>query len=98
MGIFVKSGRVAFEHNWGEKIGWFLQETLPNALSLFVLNDNNHRDHALYFGGAAIVGALLLAGSFLGWRRYGRLRGVLLLGGRPGHPCVAHAGRCDSRD
>jgi hypothetical protein len=43
-GVFVKSGRVAFEHHWGAKIAWFLQETLPNALSLFVLNDNNHRD------------------------------------------------------
>jgi len=28
MGVFVKSGRVAFEHNWGGKIAWFLQETL----------------------------------------------------------------------
>ncbi len=79
MGIFVKSGRVAFEHNWGEKIAWFLQETLPNALSLFVLNDNNHRDHALYFGSAAIVGALLLAGAYVEWRRYGRTRGIVWL-------------------
>src|SRR6202041_3284630 len=62
-GVFVKSGRIAFEHHWGEKIAWFLQETLPNALSLFVLNDNNQRDHTLYFGCAAIVGALLLAGA-----------------------------------
>ena len=45
MGIFVKSGRVAFEHHWLDKIVWFLQEPLPNALSMFVLNDNNHRDH-----------------------------------------------------
>jgi hypothetical protein len=78
-GIFVKSGRVAFEHNWGEKIAWFLQETLPNALSLFVLNDNNHRDYALYFGSAAIVGTLLLAGAYVEWRRYGRSRGIVWL-------------------
>jgi hypothetical protein len=64
-GVFVKSGRVAFEHHWGEKIAWFLQEPLPNALSLFVLNDNNHRDHAFYLGCAAIVGALLLAGAYV---------------------------------
>src|ERR1700730_16145805 len=38
-GVFVKSGRIAFEHNWGAKVAWFFQETLPNALSLFVLND-----------------------------------------------------------
>jgi hypothetical protein len=78
-GVFVKSGRIAFEHQWGEKIAWFLQETLPNALSLFVLNDNNHRDHALYFGGAAIVGALLLAGAYVEWRRYGPSRGIVWL-------------------
>src|SRR6202790_5132306 len=77
MGIFVKSGRIAFEHNWGEKIAWFLQEALPNALSLFVLNDNNQRDHALYIGGAAIVGVILLAGAYVEWRRYGPSRGIV---------------------
>lgn len=87
--VFVKSGRVAFEHHWGEKIAWFLQETLPNALSLFVLNDNNHRDYALYFVGAAIVGALLLAGSCVEWRRYGRSRGIIWLTGLFGLPVFA---------
>src|ERR1700676_863816 len=91
MGIFVKSGRVAFEHNWGGKIAWFLQETLPNALSLFVLNDNNLRDHALYFGSAAIVGALLLAGAFVEWRRYGRSRGIVWLTALLGLPVFACA-------
>ncbi len=76
-GVFVKSGRIAFEHHWGGKIAWFLQETLPNALSLFVLNDNNHRDHALYFACAALVGAILIAGACLEWRRYGRSRGIV---------------------
>src|SRR6266851_5610027 len=90
-GIFVKSGRVAFEHNWGEKIAWFLQETLPNALSLFVLNDNNHRDYALYFGSAAIVGALLLAGAYVEWRRYGRSRGIIWLTALLGLPVFACA-------
>jgi len=78
-GVFVKSGRIAFEHHWVGKIAWFLQEPLPNALSLFVLNDNNHRDHALYFGCAALVGALLLAGAHAEWRRYGRSRGIIWL-------------------
>lgn len=76
-GVFVKSGRIAFEHHWGEKIAWFLQESLPNALSIFVLNDNNLRDHALYLGCAAIVGALLVAGAVVEWRRYGRQRGII---------------------
>src|SRR5882724_6292683 len=46
---------------------------------MFVLNDNNHREHALYFGGAAIVGVLLLAGAYVEWRRYGRTRGIVWL-------------------
>jgi hypothetical protein len=88
-GVFVKSGRIAFEHHWGEKIPWFLQESLPNALSLFVLNDNNHRDHALYFGCAALVGAILLAGTYMEWRRYGRSRGVIWLAALMGLPVFA---------
>ena len=90
-GVFVKSGRVAFEHQWGEKLGWFLQETLPNGLSMFVLNDNNHREHALYLGGAAIVGALLLAGAYREWRRYGHARGIVWLTGLLGLPVFACA-------
>src|SRR5258708_31975230 len=90
-GVFVKSGRRAFEHNLGRKISWFLQETLPNALSLFVLNDNNLRDHALYFGSAAIVGALLLAGAQWGWRRHGPSRGIILVTALVGLPVFACA-------
>jgi hypothetical protein len=89
--IFVKSGRIAFETHWGDKIAWFLQEPLPNALSLFVLNDNNHRDHALYFGCAALVGAILIAGACLEWRRFGRQRGIVWLTGLLGLPVFAFA-------
>ena len=89
--IFVKSGRIAFETHWGEKIGWFLQEPLPNALSLFVLNDNNHRDHALYFACAAVVGAILAAGAVLEWRRHGMQRGIVWLSGLLGLPVFAFA-------
>jgi hypothetical protein len=90
-GVFVKSGRVAFEAHWLDKIGWFLQEPLPNALSIFVLNDNNHRDHALYMGCAALVGALLIAGVCLEWRRYGKARGISWLVGLLGLPTFAFA-------
>ena len=90
-GVFVKSGRIAFEHHWGGKIAWFLQETLPNALSMFVLNDNNHRDQALYLGCAALVGALLLAGACLEWRRYGRSRGIVWMAAMLGLPVFACA-------
>jgi hypothetical protein len=89
--VFVKSGRIAFETHWAEKIGWFLQEPLPNALSMFVLNDNNQRDHALYFGCAALVGAILAAGACLEWRRYGMQRGIVWLSGLLGLPVFAFA-------
>jgi hypothetical protein len=89
LGVFVKSERIAFEHHWGQKIGWFLSEALPNALSMFVLNDNNHRDRALYLACAALVGLILLAGACLEWRRYGRERGVIFLAGLVGLPVFA---------
>jgi hypothetical protein len=88
-GVFVKSGRIAFEHHWGGKLGWFLTEALPNALSMFVLNDNNQRDHALYLGCAGVVGLLLLAGGYLEWRRHGRARGLIWLAGLFGLPVFA---------
>src|ERR1700743_886668 len=89
--VVVKPGRIAFESHWVEKIAWFLQEPLPNALSLFVLNDNNHRDHALYFGVAALVGAILIAGSYLEWRRHGKARGIIWTCGLVGLPVFAFA-------
>jgi hypothetical protein len=89
--VFVKSGRIAFETHWGEKVAWFLQEPLPNALSVFVLNDNNHRGHALYLGCAALVGAILIAGAYLEWRRHGMQRGIVWLSGLLGLPVFAFA-------
>jgi hypothetical protein len=88
-GVFVKSGRIAFEHNWGEKMAWFFQEALPNALSLFVLNDNNHRDRWLYVACASLVAAVLLAGVFVEWRRHGRTRGLIWAAGLFGLPVFA---------
>jgi hypothetical protein len=88
-GVFIKSGRIAFEHHWLEKISWFLSEALPNALSLFVLNDNNHRDHALYLGCAAAVGLILAAGAYLEWHRNGRERGIIWTAGLVGLPVLA---------
>lgn len=77
MQVFVKSGRVAFEQHWLSKIGWFLGEVLPNGLSMLVLNDNNQHDHWLYLGCAGLVGAVLIAGARLEWRRHGRERGLV---------------------
>jgi len=90
-GVFVKSGRIAFEHHWAEKIAWFLREPLPNALSLLVLNDDHQRTRALYLGCAFIVGLILLAGARVEWRRYGRSRGLLWLAGLAGLPVFAFA-------
>jgi len=88
-GVFVKSGRVAFEHHWGDKIAWLLQEVLPNSLSLFLLNDDQHADRALYFVCAGLVGLILLAGARIEWRRYGRSRGLIWLAGLLGLPVLA---------
>ncbi len=88
-GVFVKSGRIAFEQHWGGKIAWFLEETLPNGLSLFVLNDNNRRDFGWYLVCAVVVAVLLVAGLVVEWRRHGRDRGVIWAIGLFGLPVVA---------
>lgn len=89
--VFVKSGRIAFESHWGDKLAWFLQEPLPNALSLFVLNDNSLRDHGLYLACASLVVAILIAAAFVEWRRHGVARGVVWLVGLTGLPLFAFA-------
>jgi len=90
-GVFVKSGRIAFEQHWGEKIAWFLHEPLPNALSLFVLNDNNHRDETLYFACAGFAALLLIGGVVVEWRKHGPSRGLIWLAGLMGLPVFAFA-------
>jgi hypothetical protein len=89
LGVFVKSGRIAFEQHWLDKMGWFLHEALPNALSLFVLNDNNYREQGLYFTGAVLAGLLLIGGVAMEWRRHGRARGLIWLAGLLALPTCA---------
>ena len=71
---------------------WFFREPLPNALSLFVLNDDHRRDHVLYVGvrggGSTLV---LAAGAVAEWRRHGRTRGLIWLGGLCALPILAFA-------
>jgi hypothetical protein len=88
-GVFVKSGRIAFEHHWGDKFSWFFHETMPNALSLFVLNDNNLRDHGWYIASAVVVGLMLVAGVVVEWRRHGRARGLIWAAALVGLPILA---------
>jgi len=90
-GLFVKSGRVAFEWHWGTKLGWFLGQVLPNALSVFVLNDDHGRDRGFYLAGATIAGLILIAGAVLEWRRHGRARGLLWSAALVGLPMFACA-------
>lgn len=91
MNVFEKSGRVAFEHHWFDKLAWFLNEALPNALSLFVLNDDNGRDHFWYLAGATLAGVILIAGAALEWRRYGRHRGLIWISALVSLPTFAFA-------
>ena len=73
-------GGSSFEHHWGEKIAWFLHEALPNALSMFVLNDNNHRDQWLVFRLRAAGGRVAAwPARVVEWRRHGRARGFIWL-------------------
>jgi hypothetical protein len=88
-GLFVKSGRVAFEQHWFAKLDWFVTAPLPNALSLFVLNDDHLRDHAFYVAGAAGSALVLLAGAAIEWRRHGRGRGLVWLAALLGMPTFA---------
>lgn len=87
--VFVKSARVAFEHHWGAKLVWFASEPLPNALSLFALNDDHHRDHMLYVGCALLVGLILAAGTVVERRRYGWGRALVWLAGLTLLPMIA---------
>jgi hypothetical protein len=89
LGVFFKSGRVSFEHHGGEKLAWFLSETLPNALSMLVLNDNGHHDRWLYLGCAVLAGGLLIAGARLEWRRHGWQRGLIWLSALVALPVIA---------
>ncbi len=88
-GVFAKSGRIAFEHHWGDKLVWFLTEALPNGLSLLVLNDDNGRDFLMYVVCASGVGLLLIAGAVTEWRRHGRVRGLIWSAGLVGLPIFA---------
>jgi len=58
-------------------------------LSLFVLNDNNFREHGWYITSAVVVGLLLIAGAVVEWRRHGRARGLIWAAALVGLPILA---------
>ncbi len=91
LGVFQPSARIAFEQQWAGKLWWFITEPLPNALSLFVINDNQGHDRAAYLAGALAAGGFLVAGVVLEWRHRGRSRGLVWLAGLMGLPVFAFA-------
>ena len=70
-GVFEASARIAFEHDPFGKFWWFVQEPLPNALSLFVLNDDDGSTRAAFTVNVGLAAALLAAGLGVEWRRRG---------------------------
>lgn len=78
-GTFHRSARVAFEDNWGEKLDWFLKAPIPNALSLFVINDDHHYDREAFLAGALIAGLICCFGTYVEWRKRGWMRSLLWL-------------------
>jgi len=63
------SKRIAFEHDPVGKLVWFVQQVLPNAFALFVLNDVHGRTAPYYQIAVGVTSLLLLAGGFLAGRR-----------------------------
>ena len=70
-GVFEASARIAFEHDPFGKFWWFVREPLPNALSIFVLNDDDGSTRTAFTASAGIMAALLAAGLGVEWRRRG---------------------------
>jgi len=70
-GVFEASARIAFEHDPFGKLWWFIREPLPNALSLFTLNDDDGSTWAAFMANVGIAAALLAAGLGMEWRRRG---------------------------
>ncbi len=79
-GVFEASARIAFEHDPLGKFWWFVRGPLPNALSIFVLNDDDGSTRAAFTASAGLAAALLAAGLGVEWwRRGGRAGGFWLI-------------------
>ncbi|MDS4071387.1 MAG: hypothetical protein RKO24_17380 [Candidatus Competibacter sp.] len=71
VGVFEASPRIAFERDPLGKLWWFLREPLPNAISIFVLNDDKRATWGAYLTGIWAALLLLLVGLGIEWRRGG---------------------------
>lgn len=78
--VFEASARIMFEHDPFGKLWWFIQGSLPNALSIFVLNDDDGSTRAAFTASVGLTAALLAAGlGAEGWRRGGRMAAFWLM-------------------
>jgi len=89
-GVFVRSPRVAFDLSLGTKLGLFFRDALPNALALFVLNDDEGRTAVPHAVASLGVLTLLLAGAFWLLRRRGAGAALLWLAAAVGLPLAAY--------
>lgn len=89
-GIYPRSPRIAIDLNLPGKFALFFGNALPNALALFVLNDEEGRTGVPFVAALLIVLALLLTGVFWLLRRRGASAALLWLAGLAGLPLAAY--------
>jgi hypothetical protein len=89
-GVYPRSPRIAIDLNLPAKFALFFGDALPNALALFVLNDEEARTGVLFVAAAVAVLALLLAGVLWLLRRRGAGAAFLWLVCLVGLPLAAY--------
>ncbi len=89
-GVYPRSPRIGIDLNLPGKLGLFFADALPNALGLFVLNDEQVRTGGLFVTALVAVLALLLAGVLWLRRRRGTGAALLWLAGVAGLPLAAY--------
>lgn len=89
-GIYSRSPRIAIDLNLPGKLALFFDDALPNALALFVLNDEEGRTGGLFVVAVVAVLALLLAGTLWLLRRRRAGPALLWLVGVAGLPLAAY--------
>ncbi len=71
MDLLPMSKRIAFESDFPGKLVWFAENSLSNALAVFVLHDLQGRTDPWYHIAVAATGLLLVTGGLLVGRRRG---------------------------
>jgi hypothetical protein len=89
-GVYLRSPRIAIDLDLPAKFILYFRDALPNALALFVLNDEEARTGVLFVAALLVVPALLLAGVPWLLRRRGPGAALLWLVGLAGLPLAAY--------